>query len=476
MTLARFELRGRRPYAFDAGLLDMLFGFDCVTPNADTADAAATVVTIDGPLCGRSDDGWDSYEAIGLRFEAALASPTRAVVLRICSPGGDASGAPELAREMRRRADEVGKPVYAYADERACSAAYAIACAADSITLAETAYLGSIGIITTRVDLTAMNAERGVRVGVFTSGARKADGHPDAPLQDDEAAATQAQIDRFAEIYFELVAERRGLSADDVKALQAGVFQGADAVRVGLANNVEAYGAFMARVAKGTEIVMTKAEMRKALEEMAEGEGEDAARAKRALAAFDAEEAPADDEKAEDAPEDDKAEEPADDDDKAEEPPPKDDEKKSDDEKAQAVSRGELGSLRSEYQEFKALLQSERKAAEARERKEILASRPDITGDLRKELADSTLPIAKLRSLVKTMPKGRVPVTGKQALAAAGAKPTQGQTQGELEGPRLPLDQKAQMDEIMGLTTHKTGIVNTPTRQILGARLPAAKH
>ena len=469
MTRRRFELRGRQLYAFDAGMLDMLFGFSCVTPNVDTSDGSATVVTIDGPLCGRDGDGWDSYEAISQRFDEALAANTRTVVLRICSPGGDASGAPELARAMRARADAAGKPVHAYADERACSAAYAIACAADSITVAETAFVGSVGIITTRVDLTAQNAERGVRVQVFSSGKRKADGHPDTPLEDDEAKATQTQIDRFAEIYHERVAYRRGLTADKVRALEAGIYQGTDAVGVGLANNVESYGAFLARISTGKRL-MNAEEMKEALAEMAEGDDEEAAkRAKRALAAFDAED---DEEKAEEA-EDESTEEKAEDESKEDDDMPKDDEKKSDD-KAAATSQDDNAALKarvnSELEAIHASVRRERLDREAQERKTLLASRPDITGQLRKVLSDPKLPIAQMRALVKAQPKGRVPVTAKQAVAAATAKPTQGDA--TAEGPHLPPDKKAEMDEIMGLTTHKRGIVNTPTRQILGARLP----
>lgn len=465
MTKRRFELRARQLYAFDAGMLDMLFGWKGPTPNADTADGSATVVAIDGPLCGRDGDGWDSYEAISKRFDEALKASTKAIVLRICSPGGDASGAPELARAMRARADAAGKPVYAYADERACSAAYAIACAAGEISVAPTAFLGSVGVITTRVDLTAQNAERGVRVQVFSSGKRKADGHPDTPLEDDEIAATQATIDHFAGIYHELVAARRGMTVDKVRALEAGVFQGADAVSVGLADNTEGYDAFLARVATG-DTTMSGEEMREALATMAEGDDENAARAKRALAAFDAED---DEEKAEaeDEPAEEKAEHEEPDGDEA----PKDDEKKSDDKAAAVSGNSEVAALRAEVDAFKASVRRDRLEAEARERKSILASRPDITGELRKQLADSKLPVEKLRALVKATPKGRVPVTGKQALAAAGAKPTVGnRTEGE--GPRQAPEKKAQMDEIMGLTTYKTGVVNTPTRQILGARLP----
>lgn len=466
MTKRRFELRGRQLYAIDASMLEMLFGYQ-VTPNVDTPDGSTTIVTVNGALSAKDGEGCDSYEAISQRFDEALAANTRAVVLRICSPGGDATGAPELARAMRARADAAGKPVYAYGDERACSAAYAIACAADSITVAPTAFVGSVGIITTRVDLTAQNAERGVRVQVFSSGKRKADGHPDTPLEDDEAKATQTQIDRFADIYFDLVGSRRGLTVDKVRALEAGVYQGNDAVGVGLADNTETYDAFLARISSGeTAMAMTAEEMRDALAEMAESEGEYAARAKRALAAFDMEDdeekAEAEDESTEDKAED----EPADDD------KPKDEEKKTD-AKAAATSESDIAALRADLEAWKASVRRERLDAEAQERTTLLASRPDITGQLRKELADPKLPITKLRALVKATPKGRIPVTGKQALAATTAKPTQGDRTTELDGPHLPAAQKAQMDEIMGLTSYKTGVVNTPTRQILGARLPA---
>ena len=100
------------------------------------------VVSVCGPLVQHGPSWWDNYDAISERVQAALASPCEAVILRIDSPGGDASGSFDLAREIRAMAT---KKIVAFTDTMCASAAYAIACAADEIVVSRTATVGSVG-------------------------------------------------------------------------------------------------------------------------------------------------------------------------------------------------------------------------------------------------------------------------------------------------------------------------------------------
>lgn len=199
------------------------------------------ILCIDGPLEAKPS-GWgffDDYECILDRFRNLIYSDSVAcVLLKIDSPGGDASGLDETVRAMMRCKAETKKPVYAYADEGAYSAAYALACAADEIYLPEPGGLGSVGVISAIVSVVKMNEKLGVDVELITSGSRKADGNPDAPITNEAKAHVQRRVDQLAAIYYDLVSETRDMSVKAVKAMQADTYYGAEAVEIGLADDV----------------------------------------------------------------------------------------------------------------------------------------------------------------------------------------------------------------------------------------------
>jgi signal peptide peptidase SppA len=183
--------------------------------------------------------GGDGYDAIQARFAAALDDgAVRAVVLRVDSPGGEVAGCFEAARTMRTAASTKGKPVVAYADEMACSAAYALACIADEIVVPDTGVVGSVGVIATLAEESAALAAEGIAVAVITSGAAKADGHPAVPLADDARARIQAEVDYLADVFAGEVAGARGMTPAAVRGLEARVFYGPAAVAAGLADRI----------------------------------------------------------------------------------------------------------------------------------------------------------------------------------------------------------------------------------------------
>ncbi len=214
-------------------------GYD--QPRRDQSPApppSIAILPIMGPISQRADGWFDGFDAIAERFAAALASDAGAVILKIDSPGGDAAGCNECVRSMLHMKDDAGKPVIAYADEAAYSAAYAIACAADEIYLPQSGGVGSIGCLTVAADMTRAVADAGINAVVVRSGALKADGHPLLPLDNATIARFQGRVDELAALFADLVAERRGLSRKRILGLQGGVVYGARAVDVGLADGI----------------------------------------------------------------------------------------------------------------------------------------------------------------------------------------------------------------------------------------------
>ena len=200
------------------------------------------VIPIHGTLVRRTsgieaESGLASYTGIAAQLDAALDSPEiAAILLDIDSPGGESGGVFDLADRIRA-ASEV-KPVWAVANDMAFSAAYALASAATRVFVARTGGVGSIGVIAMHVDQSVKDAQDGVRYTAVFAGERKNDLNPHEPISNEAHAVLKAEVDRIYDLFVETVARHRGLDADAVRATEAGLFFGPDAVATGLADAV----------------------------------------------------------------------------------------------------------------------------------------------------------------------------------------------------------------------------------------------
>lgn len=404
------------------------------------------IVDIRGPLHTHDDSWCDSYEAVRVRVAEACESAAPIVVMRVDSPGGDAAGCFDAARAIRASARAANKLLIAFVEGKACSASYALAAAADTIVLGQSGIVGSIGIISTRADLSELNAARGLRVALITSGERKADGNPDQPITAGELKASQALVDSMAQVFFDLVAELRGVDAESVRALQAGVFHGASALAVGLADRVQSFDEMLAAFASGGSTTMASSydKAKAALEEAAKGDDANAAAAKRALAAMEEkkpEEAAAEGDKPD--AEDDEEDKPAAE--GSEEKP------KPAEENASASSAIAMQAL-AEVHKMKAERAAEKLSAE---RKELLASRQDFSQEFLAVL--QTADMQTVRKFVKELPKveGEAKPIKKLGSAAAATTPAATRGEGHPGGDSSPLAAISEMDRAMGLVDSK---------------------
>lgn len=203
-----------------------------------TRDGSVAMVTVRGPI-GKTAGFFDGYDAIRKRFSAALADPdTGAVLLKLDSPGGTVAGMFDAVRAMRAARAISPKPVLAFADDKAFSAAYALASVADEVFVPETGSVGSIGVVAMLADRTAMNEKMGLRIELVASGKRKVDGNPDVPITDDMLKRSQALVDVLGKKFAASVAETRPLSEDAILGLEADTFMGQAAVKAGLADGI----------------------------------------------------------------------------------------------------------------------------------------------------------------------------------------------------------------------------------------------
>jgi len=134
-----------------------------------------------GPLEHGGGFWWGTnYEQIA--SEVAEGLKAGGVVLRIDSPGGTCAGLDECCRRIRASKAETGSALVAYVDDLAASAAYAIACEADTIVLPRSGEVGSIGVLGPLVDESAAILSEGVKLDLVRSPAGKADAASVQPI------------------------------------------------------------------------------------------------------------------------------------------------------------------------------------------------------------------------------------------------------------------------------------------------------
>ena len=210
-----------------------------------TGDSVA-VIDISGTI--QYDGSACSPEGLSALLDEAENNPDiKAVVLRVDSGGGTATAGEEMAAYVQR----FSKPIVVSSASMNCSAAYEISSQADYIFVNQTTAIGAIGTIMQVTDTSGLLDMLGISVDNIASAESKDSSYGTRPLTDEERAYYQDLVDKINETFIQNVAEGRGLSVDEVRALATGMqFAGTDAVGNGLADEVGIYDDALAKAAE----------------------------------------------------------------------------------------------------------------------------------------------------------------------------------------------------------------------------------
>lgn len=206
------------------------------------ADNGIAVLPVLGTLIRRgswldSESGLTSYSALSDAVTEIMYDPAvRGLMLELDSPGGEANGCFDLAAFIRSASEASGIPVWAHVNEVAASAGYAIASAASQIWVPTTGEVGSIGCLAAHVDVSEADKMAGVRWTYIFYGDEKADGNMHEPLSTRARDGVQADVDALGEMFVQLVSQHRGIDAAEIRATEARMYRGVDAVESGLAD------------------------------------------------------------------------------------------------------------------------------------------------------------------------------------------------------------------------------------------------
>lgn len=232
--------------AYDHGLdVAAVFGVQVSAPEKPYAFAdGIAYIPVRGTLINRSTASYSwmtGYKGIQARVAAAVADgDVRGIVFDVDSYGGEAAGCFECAQSVREMLTASGKPSLAVVDSNAYSAGYAMAIAADRVSVVPSGGAGSVGVVTMHIDWSKSLANEGVSVSYIYAGKHKVDGNPFEPLPDSVRADIQARIDTKYESFVSHVATMRKLDPATVRGTEARTYDSAAAQALGLIDAVAA--------------------------------------------------------------------------------------------------------------------------------------------------------------------------------------------------------------------------------------------
>jgi protease-4 len=214
--------------------------------RAEPKDRIAVVYAEGDIVDGAGERG----EVGGLTFARELRrlrqdSSVKAIVLRVNSPGGSASAAEEIQRELRLA--RAAKPLVVSMGSYAASGGYWISADADRIFAEPTTITGSIGVFGIQFDLQRLANDFGITFDHVTTG-RFADAVTvTRPKTPEEMAVFQRLVDWIYGQFVAKVAAARKLTPAFVEEhAQGRVWSGAAAQRLGLVDELGGLDAALA--------------------------------------------------------------------------------------------------------------------------------------------------------------------------------------------------------------------------------------
>jgi signal peptide peptidase SppA len=217
-------------------------------------DGAVAIIPMYGVIAPRANlitdfSGGTTFEGLSKALAEAMANKAiKTVVFDADTPGGNAAGATEFAREVMRARTK--KPIIAVAQYMMASAAYWGLSGATEIVAAPSAKLGSIGVFTIHEDLSKALEMEGVKLTYIAAGKYKVDGNETEPLGKDTLARIQAKVDEAYEKFLSDVSKGRGVALDEIRAGfgEGDTVSAAEALRLGMIDRIATLDETIARV------------------------------------------------------------------------------------------------------------------------------------------------------------------------------------------------------------------------------------
>lgn len=240
------------------------------------------IVYAEGAIVDGEGDPSSQSQVAGEAFARLLRKvqerkDVKAVVLRVNSPGGSAEASDVILDELRRF--KSNRPVIVSMGTVAASGGYFISMAARRILAEPSTITGSIGVFGLGLNLKKLANDHGVTFDALQTGALADLGTLTRPMNPEEQAVIQKQVDYIYDEFVQRVARCRMLPTNRVDEIAQGrVWSGADALKIGLVDELGGLDRAIAVAAKEAKVgadygVIEFPETKSLLEELSEAFG-----------------------------------------------------------------------------------------------------------------------------------------------------------------------------------------------------------
>ncbi len=209
-------------------------------PN-QAKDAIAVIYAqgnvVDGSARG-FDEGVYGDDIVKALKDAVEDDDVKAIVLRVNSPGGQATASESMTHAVI--ATRKKKPVIVSMGDLAASAGYEMSCMADVIVAQPTTITGSIGVFGTIPNVgKLMRQKLGLNADTVSTNLNAAGLSIMRPLSSTAMAMMNRNVEDFYRVFVVRVAEGRHMTYDEVHKIARGrVWTGADALGIGLVDTL----------------------------------------------------------------------------------------------------------------------------------------------------------------------------------------------------------------------------------------------
>lgn len=192
------------------------------------------VIPVHGILINRFPYCWGfvtGYEFIRKQMNLAEADPdVKLIVFDHDTPGGEAAGCDELAREI----NELATPTMALVNTLSASGGFWLAAPCNRIVCAPSGSVGSIGVYILHINYEKMFADYGIEFDYIQAGAYKTAGSPYRSLSKSDRQYLQDAVDERYDEFVKAVAEFRGIDEGVARGTEARVMRPSEAISLGL--------------------------------------------------------------------------------------------------------------------------------------------------------------------------------------------------------------------------------------------------
>lgn len=212
------------------------------TARQDTEKPSVFVLDFDGDI--KASAVSHLREEISAIISSAKAGDE--VVLRLESGGGQVN-AYGLASSQLARLKEAGLTLTVCVDKISASGGYMMACVANKIIASDFAVIGSVGVVSQLPNFHKLLKKHDIDFEQFTAGDYKRTVTMFGENDDDDRAKHQADIDRIHVLFQDFVKTHRP-SLDVEKIATGEIWFGADALALGLIDEIETSDAYLLKL------------------------------------------------------------------------------------------------------------------------------------------------------------------------------------------------------------------------------------